>query len=279
VGKRTRREPEAERISKAVEQWARGKAVIYRTVSGLPQQRSIEFGGDDVAEFLQAAARLRVDVIYVNESPVGPDSEGLEAHEGEIMELEVAFERAGFFHVFRYQPEWAIDALDSIPYEDEDEEPDQDRLTEERAREWTKRLSSEKEELLKGFLLNVKESGRAVELKPHMVEDALILYLHEAHAFPATNSWKIRVHHSNLERALSGLVDKALAHRRAEEQKAVEAVVGQCAEWAMKNGLRKLSLGDLDVFLGEEKIVLSKEGARGLWQKANFALKTSRVPR
>ncbi|MCQ5373719.1 MAG: hypothetical protein NO515_01650 [Candidatus Methanomethylicia archaeon] len=65
--------------------------------------------------------------------------------------------------------------------------------------------------------------------------------------------------------------------RKLQEQKdELPSLVSQCVDWARANGLKRITLADLDTFLLEKDIDLLHEIKRTLYSMVNLKLKTKR---
>jgi hypothetical protein len=53
--------------------------------------------------------------------------------------------------------------------------------------------------------------------------------------------------------------------------------VGQCADWARSNDLKKLTQGETENFVQDKELDLLPETIRLLWTKVNLALKIGKA--
>ena len=65
--------------------------------------------------------------------------------------------------------------------------------------------------------------------------------------------------------------------RLATEKEELPSLVGQCADWARSNDLKKLTLGEVENFVQEKELDLLHDTMRLLWTKTNIALKTGKA--
>jgi hypothetical protein len=78
-----------------------------------------------------------------------------------------------------------------------------------------------------------------------------------------------------IRRSVDAKAQRLLEQNQAKQEKErMPKLVEQCLEWAGKNGLKKLTLGEVGAFISENDVELSREGQRLLWQKTNIELKT-----
>lgn len=78
-----------------------------------------------------------------------------------------------------------------------------------------------------------------------------------------------------IRRRIDMKAEKMFEQKRAKEEKErMPKLVEQCVNWARKNGLKKVILGEVGAFLTESDVNLSREGQRLLWQKVNLELKS-----
>ena len=76
-------------------------------------------------------------------------------------------------------------------------------------------------------------------------------------------------------KSVKNITKEICATIRQREDELAERLPSESANWAMENGLKRLTLADFDVFLSERDISISYQGKRKIWQKANFILKKS----
>lgn len=78
-----------------------------------------------------------------------------------------------------------------------------------------------------------------------------------------------------MRRRIDMKAEKMFEQKQSKEEKErMPKLVEQCLEWARKNGLMKLTQGEVGAFVSESDISLSRDGQRLLWQKVNIELKT-----
>jgi hypothetical protein len=67
-----------------------------------------------------------------------------------------------------------------------------------------------------------------------------------------------------------------MKRRLEEEKEELPSLVGKCVDWAKANGLRRLTLADVDTFMLESDLKLMPETRRALYSMANSKLKPGR---
>jgi len=84
-----------------------------------------------------------------------------------------------------------------------------------------------------------------------------------------------------IERA--NILARTQIHREAEKQKkeqmqkekeGLPSLVSHCVDWARTNGLKRLTLADIDAYILERNLDILKETRRGLYAIANVELKS-----
>lgn len=71
--------------------------------------------------------------------------------------------------------------------------------------------------------------------------------------------------------------DDKRRQRLSTEKEELPSLVGQCADWARLNDLKKLTQGEVESFVQEKELDLLHETIRLLWIRVNLALKTGRA--
>ncbi len=245
---------------------------VFEVSSDFPKDRMIVWGGGDLESFLRMAGDSDQGILYLHEETVEKGEGVPSKHAGDIWLTEVAFVRDGVFHVFRMIAPWAEELLT--------EKEESAGLEDQRAvKDLVSTIQKEGDSLVVDFLKQTEEEGRALEPSGWELRRGFTDFLRQRIELPEDlEFFTLRHSYPDLNRLINKLVERAGGEIRSKERKVLESLVSQCAEWARRNTVKTLNQGDVEVFLDEENIPLSKESRRLLWQKANFALKTSRVP-
>ena len=64
--------------------------------------------------------------------------------------------------------------------------------------------------------------------------------------------------------------------RLEKEKEELPSLVSHCVDWARTNGLKRLTLGDIDAYIMERNLDILKETRRALYATANVKLKSKR---
>jgi hypothetical protein len=64
--------------------------------------------------------------------------------------------------------------------------------------------------------------------------------------------------------------------RIADEKEELPSISCKCVDWATLNGLKKVTLADIDLFIFEKDIDILYETKRALYSMANLKLKTGK---
>ncbi|MGQ9507724.1 MAG: hypothetical protein ACUVTB_07735 [Candidatus Bathycorpusculaceae bacterium] len=78
------------------------------------------------------------------------------------------------------------------------------------------------------------------------------------------------------ERELVREAELERKRRLQKEKDELPSLVSRCVDWARDNGLKRVTLADVDTFLLEKEIELLHETKRALYSKANLKLKSKR---
>jgi hypothetical protein len=78
------------------------------------------------------------------------------------------------------------------------------------------------------------------------------------------------------ERQIEQEEDAKKKRRLAEEKEELPSLVSQCLDWARLNGLKRLTLSDIDTFIMEKDLNLLHETKRAMYSMVNLKLKTGK---
>lgn len=240
------------------------QGVLVFPLGGQLESEALLWNGEFDA-FIAFAQKLGQKVLYVHEGRVDAD----DTHEGETAWVDVAFLHAGYFHAYRDVAPWAREYLAETGESDESLEDNAKRVLDE--------LEAREPELLRRFMESLDEDSEPIDPK------------NAGHAFRSlvgeelgldgrVELFELREVSPELQRKLEQLGRTAEKVSRERENKLVGALLSPCTDWARENALNKPTQGDIQVFLSEHGTTLSRDGARQLWQKVNFALKSGRIP-
>jgi len=70
--------------------------------------------------------------------------------------------------------------------------------------------------------------------------------------------------------------EKMKKERMEKENSELPSLVSRCVDWARTNGLKRLTVADVDAYILERNLDLLKETRRAIYAKANFELKSNR---
>jgi len=76
------------------------------------------------------------------------------------------------------------------------------------------------------------------------------------------------------EREADKEADAGMKKRLQEEKDELPSLLSQCIEWTRANGLRRLTLADVDTFILEKDLTLMSKTRRALYSMANLRLKS-----
>jgi hypothetical protein len=241
---------------------------VFHVSSNFPEDRVIYWNGDRLEDYIRLAKDLGGGVLYVRNEEVEEGDEELPGHVGELWIVEAAFLRDGIFHVFRRVAPWADDVLAAA---EEAKEEGEAKLVE------TIRKNAAK--IVGELLEQLSDDTKSIEPEGWELRRRITEFLRARGDLPPEfDTLSLRRAHPHLDLAIDKLIQQVGTALRAKERKMLESLVPQCAEWGRRNMLKTLNLADVEVFLAEENVQLSKGSRRVLWQKTNFALKTSRIP-
>jgi hypothetical protein len=64
--------------------------------------------------------------------------------------------------------------------------------------------------------------------------------------------------------------------RLGSEKEELPSLVSQCVDWAIINGLKRLTVADVDTYILEKNLDILQETKRALYAMANLKLKTGK---
>jgi hypothetical protein len=245
---------------------------IFPIDADIPTETPIYWAGESVKGFLALAKKVNASMLYLTEGIVDDSEEDSElgSHVGETSLVEVAFLLDGQFHVFAKMAEWAE--------KQETPESGVDELT--RA---AKTLETRKDELVTEFLEDLKTHPLGIDPGRFAIEERFRrLVATKLRISPGTGFSTFALSHDGsplnvlIQEIANGIVMDLHAKQVEVDRATVEPLVVECAVWAKKSGLTNLAMGDIQVFLDEKRVPLSREGLRLLWMKAKTALKTGK---
>jgi len=259
-----------------------------------PSDRTVTYEGTS-KEFVDIINSLSEPFVYVDKFGAAvfgyPDEEimamdgfkmvhcveGLphECH-GKMYFFRVCFIHNSIYHILtRYSP-WSQMVFDSIEETKEKMNGSSDAST---LKECYDKLHNHKEELIQGFLGSKYGSPGAIEPSSARFQEALNDFLVAEHGFidsshPNRTSLDIDESMDLFEEVaeLSKLASEAYLDR---EDKGIINLVPGCSDWASGKKIKTLKVAELDVYLRDSKIHLSKAGKKKLLMEVNLALKAT----
>jgi len=246
---------------------------VYETAEGLPAD-AIRWSGEGVHEFLNLASRLGVPLVYLHESVVAADDQDptYADHRGETSFVVVGFFLGGEFHALAKIAEWMPVETGT---EDDAEEGTSSFLS--RLDDATKTFREKKVELMAEFVKALEARPDPIDPSEASVDQALRVFLAQKLSTPSyTFLSPIHRDGSELDQLVRSVSRTIAGRMLAEERRKVEPLIGDCVWWARQGGIRTLSKSDVEAFLLEKDVAVSREGQRYLWTKAKLAIKTGR---
>ncbi|MCI4338745.1 MAG: hypothetical protein L3J68_00220 [Thermoplasmata archaeon] len=247
---------------------------IFPFRGNLPTEEAVTWSGEDATEFLTLAKKIGAKVLYLNEAIVGQGDENPERakHVGETWLVELAFLFDGEFHVLLKTAEWA-----GIDEEEADEQPNTDNSGA------LETLTTRKDEFVQEFVAGMKQRPGPLETSRFSIEQGFRRFLSTKLELPAPAAGLFPgVPHdgSPLDLLVQKIADDLsmdLSASLAEEERTrIEPLVAECVAWAEERGLTRLSMGDVEVFLDEKRIRVSRAAVRLLCNRAKVALRTAK---
>ena len=260
-------ESNLERMEEKVTSRMKGKKQLFPVLQ-FPDERVVDWEGDDIDGFLTLCEESHGSLIYVNRKTAEPaDADNYEVasdHIGELLYIEVAFLQDGYFHRFREAAPWW-----SSYCQHEDEESlfsnreGESAVTKKQAREIKAGILKLKEgEITDEFLGGFMKSGYS----DIPFEHRLYEYIRKKCGLPASNVFGLRAASEDAYEAFNTLRD-------AVEEKLVDYLVPSLIEWAKSKGLDKIQKADVAFFLSKNHLKLSKEAVNALWRNGLYEQK------
>jgi hypothetical protein len=245
---------------------------IFPFSGNLPVEEAVTWSGSEAVRFLEFAEKVGAPMIYLNEAIVGEDDEDPKraAHAGETWLVEIAFLLGGEFHVFARAAEWAGIG------EEESEEADRGKALEV--------LTTKKDELVQEFVADFEKRPESAEANRFSIEHNFRGFVASKLPLPPPRPGVLGVGIPHDGSPLDLLVQQIgaevamdlNARLNAKEREIVEPLVAECVAWASKSGLTRPTLGDIEVFLDEKRIRVSRSAIRLLCNRVKVALRTAR---
>jgi hypothetical protein len=245
---------------------------LYAVDDDLPGEHHVFWSGENAAEFMRLAKNVGAPIIYLTERVITGEEDNPERakHVGETSLVAVSFLLGGEFHVFVKVAEWA-----TVGEEEEDEDADSANA------KAVQELEERKDELIKEFINDLKERPPPIETNSFAIEQGfrrlVRARLSTVPSDPGLSPLGLSRDGSPfdllVQRIASDLAMDLHAKQVEADRGTVEPLITECAEWAYKSGLTSLSMGDVESFLDQKRIRVSREGIRLLWMRAKVALK------
>lgn len=101
--------PELEGLVANLESLA-GPGIIVFRCTDLPEDQVVLWDGCDFSEFLEVFHKFDGKVLYLRQDPIQVEDEA-PGHVGELSRVDIGFLDHGYFHVFRKNADWLMEAL------------------------------------------------------------------------------------------------------------------------------------------------------------------------
>jgi len=98
----------------------------------------------------------------------------------------------------------------------------------------------------------------------------------ERFILPSEARLKIERANNLAERQIAKEEDAKKKKRLTEEKEELPSIVSQCVDWARINGLKRVTLSDVDTFIMEKELDVLYETKRAMYAMANMKLKTGK---
>ena len=233
------------------------------------QDDTVQWDGDDVGEFLAFAKTLGAPVIYLSQGIVAEDEEGRgEDHVGETSYVEASFLLDGQFHSFLEIADWA---------EAGEEEAGTDRI--EDSTEAAAAIESRREELIREFREEKEKESKPIDTGQFSIEQGFRRLVFQrlrgaGGQLPQLGSSYDGSPADVLIRKISTELSMELHSKQVEEERAaVESLTAECVGWAKDSGLTSVAMGDIETFLDQKRVRITREGVRLLWNRVRTALR------
>ena len=229
---------------------------------------AIFWKGNDIEDFIEFFKKTGNDCLYYREARIDDEDERYGNHKGEIAELDVAYLKDGFFHMFRKFADW-------LKEENESEGSDT------KLAPLVENLADKKDAIAETFIERIKaDAGKTVSYDPRRgridMDRLLREFLCSGYGFDEIIKnvpyGLIEVDQEDMEEVddfIHGIL-------RLVEKKQADEMIPECIEWARRKGLSRIQKADVAVFLSEKNLPVTSETERAIWQKAAFELKTTK---
>ncbi|MGA8542029.1 MAG: hypothetical protein WB947_00580 [Thermoplasmata archaeon] len=248
---------------------------IYPFSGNLPVEEAVTWSGEEALRFLEFAKKAGAPMIYLNEAIVREGDENPEraGHVGETWLVEIAFLLGGEFHVFIRAADWA-----GVGETESEDVPEADL---EKALE---SLTTRKDEFAQEFIADFEKHPESMETNRFSIEHNFRRFVGSKLALPPPlpGMLGIGVPHDGspldlLVQQIGAQVAMDLKARlNAREREIVEPLVTECVGWASKSGLTRPTMGDVEVFLDEKRIQVSRSAVRLLLNRVKVALRAKK---
>jgi len=94
------------------------------------------------------------------------------------------------------------------------------------------------------------------------------------YGMPSEVAMKIEKAEILAERAIRDEIETERRERIEKEKEELPSLVSHCVDWARTNGLKRLTLADIDAYIMERNLEILKETRRALYAMANLTLKS-----
>jgi hypothetical protein len=244
--------------------------------TGLPSESGrILWFGDDVRDFFAIAKSVGAPLLYLVELTVeeGEEKPAERDHVGETSYVEASFLFDGQFHSFLEIAEWAA--------VDEEEGTGTDRT--EDSTEAATAIESRKEELVREFRAELEKGPKPIDTGQFSIEQGFRRFVFQKLRGPGG-----RLPHlgSSIDGSPAALLVQKIASdlsmelhsMQVEEERAtVDSLITECVVWAKDSGLTSAALGDIETFLDQKRVRITREGVRLLWNRVRTALRVGRT--
>ena len=98
----------------------------------------------------------------------------------------------------------------------------------------------------------------------------------ERYAMPSDIELKVERANILAQREILKEEERQKKEQWEKEKEELPSLVSQCIDWARTNGLKRLTLGDIDAYIMERNLDILKETRRALYAMANVKLKSKK---
>ena len=98
----------------------------------------------------------------------------------------------------------------------------------------------------------------------------------ERYAMPSDIELKVERANILAQREILKEEEKQKKEQWEKEKEELPSLVSQCIDWARTNGLKRLTLGDIDAYIMERNLDILRETRRALYAMANVKLKSKK---